>query len=249
TSSTLPDSTWSPYPNESSFRLGEWYWNDGTCKSQASFKKLVNVITAPDFSTEDIQKTKWDVVDRELVLERDETWDGWEDVDGLGWVESPVTISVPFHKNTAHPGTQYYTLPDNFRHRRLLSALREKVQSADFRHFHTHPYELHWKYGDASDDRVHGELYWSDAFLEAHKSIQAQPSEPGCKLEKVVAGFMFASDATHLTAFGDASLWPLYLAFGNESKYRRSKPSCYAQSHIGYFRKVSGSLSVVPTTV
>ncbi|THG97806.1 hypothetical protein EW026_g4266 [Hermanssonia centrifuga] len=105
TSSTLPDFTWSPYPNESSFRLGEWYWNDWTSKSQASFKKLVNVITAPDFSTEDIQKTKWDVLDRELVLERDETGDGWEDVDGLGWVESPVMISVPFHKKTAHPGT------------------------------------------------------------------------------------------------------------------------------------------------
>jgi len=49
---------------------------------------------------------------------------------------------------------------------------------------------------------------------------------------------MFASDGTQLTAFSNAKLWPLYLGIGNESKYRRTKPSCRAFEHIAYFETV-----------
>ena len=30
-----------PYPNENSWRIGDWYWNKGTQKSKHSFKKLM----------------------------------------------------------------------------------------------------------------------------------------------------------------------------------------------------------------
>ena len=86
--------------------------------------------------------------------------------------------------------------------------------------------------------RVHGELYTSEAFLETHRQLQESPGEPGCDLQRVVVGLMFASDGTHLTAFSDNKLWPVYLAIGNESKYRRSKPSCEAFEHIAYFETV-----------
>ena len=36
---------------------------------------------------------------------------------------------------------------------------------------------------------------------------------------------MFWSDSTQLTQFGTAKLWPLYVFFGNESKYRRCQPT------------------------
>ena len=62
----------------------------------------------------------------------------------------------------------------------------------------------------------------SEAFIEAHRDLQ---DSPGCHLPRIIVGLMFASDGTHLTAFSNAKLWPLYLAIGNESKYRRSKPS------------------------
>jgi hypothetical protein len=55
---------------------------------------------------------------------------------------------------------------------------------------------------------------------------------------------MFASDGTQLTAFSDAKLWPLYLGVGNESKYRRTKPSCQAFEHIAYFETVSTAPSL-----
>jgi len=50
---------------------------------------------------------------------------------------------------------------------------------------------------------------------------------------------MFWSDATHLTAFGNTKLWPLYMFFGNESKYRRCKPSHHLCEHIAYFQTAS----------
>ncbi|KAG2336568.1 hypothetical protein BDR05DRAFT_985238, partial [Suillus weaverae] len=39
---------------------------------------------------------------------------------------------------------------------------------------------------------------------------------------------MFWSDATHLTQFGNASTWPVYLFFGNQSKYACACPTTNA---------------------
>jgi hypothetical protein len=50
---------------------------------------------------------------------------------------------------------------------------------------------------------------------------------------------MFWSDSTHLANFGTASLWPLYLFFGNLSKWVRSKPRAGACHHVAYLPKVS----------
>ena len=52
-------------------------------------------------------------------------------------------------------------------------------------------------------------------------------------------GLMFASDGTQLANFSNAKLSPVYLGIGNESKDRRSKPSCQAFEHIAYFETVS----------
>jgi hypothetical protein len=49
---------------------------------------------------------------------------------------------------------------------------------------------------------------------------------------------MFWSDATQLANFGDAKLWPLYMFFGNESKYQRGKPSSNRCEHVAYFESV-----------
>ena len=59
-----------------------------------------------------------------------------------------------------------------------------------------------------------------------------RPSE-GC------AWLMFASDGTQLTSFSPTKLWPVYLTIGNESKDRRSKPSCQAFEHVAYLQMVS----------
>ncbi|KAH7917537.1 hypothetical protein BV22DRAFT_1026145 [Leucogyrophana mollusca] len=137
----------------------------------------------------------------------------------------------------------YFTV--DFHHRSLVSIIREKLASnEDDRFFHYEPYELLWQpISGQPEIRLHGELYTSPAFLDAHRELQDSPPEPGCDLPRVVVALMFWSDSTHLTSFGSTKLWPLYLYFGNESKYRRCKPSCKLCNHAAYFQKV---LSFLP---
>jgi len=56
TSQTLPGSVnpFHPYPNESSWLIGDWYWNQGAKKSKQNFKKLVGIITSANFWSEDL---------------------------------------------------------------------------------------------------------------------------------------------------------------------------------------------------
>lgn len=46
-----------------------------------------------------------------------------------------------------------------------------------------------------------------------------QRKADGCKLERVVAAMTLWSNSTCLATFGHASAWPVYLFFGNLSKY------------------------------
>src|ERR1700722_1388352 len=233
--------TFYPYPNLSSFRLGDWYWNGGIQKSQSSFKELMDIVGDPDFRPADIRDVKWDVINRTLASDDQEEW---LDEDA-GWRNTPVTISVPYSPRRGvrpppNSGPRNYTVAD-FYHRSLVSVIREKLSSpTDNLHFHYEPYELNWQPGDSQRTaRTYGELYTSPAFIEAHRELQNSPAVPGCDLPRVVVALMFWSDVTHLASFGNAKLWPLYLFFGNESKYRRCKPSCHLCHHIAYFQKVS----------
>ncbi|KIO10576.1 hypothetical protein M404DRAFT_129392, partial [Pisolithus tinctorius Marx 270] len=72
---------------------------------------------------------------------------------------------------------------------------------------------------------LYDELYTSDAWNTAHDDVQKQRRDDGCMLERVIAGLMFWSDSTHLTQFGHATAWPVYLFFGNLSKYKRASAS------------------------
>jgi Plavaka transposase len=223
-----------PYPNENSFRLGDWYWNHGAQKSHEDFRALLDIVGDASFHPRQIRDTKWDHIDRQLAADDGE----WTD-EGDGWRKSSVTIPIPFHRRMAFPGPRHYVVTD-FHHRPLVSVIREKLKNhGDNRLFHYEPYELFWQPNDDRPEvRVHGELYTSPAFVEAHQQLQDSPGEPDCNLPRVVLGLMFASDSTHLTSFGNTKLWPLYCYFGNESKYRRCKPSCNLCCHVAYFQKV-----------
>lgn len=235
-----------PYPNESSFLLDDWYWNHGSQKSRGNFNKLLHIIGHPDFRPEDVRRTNWSKIDAKLAGNpfdgtgsATEEHEGWITEDA-GWHRTPISISVPFHSRTKAPGPKEYYVGDLY-HRPLVDVIREKLTNpSDVRHFHYEPYELLWNPTSTSKGvRVHGELYTSPAFLDADRELQASPAEPGCNLPRVVVALMFWSDVTHLTSFGTAKLWPCYLYFGNESKYRRCKPSYNLCNHVAYFQKVS----------
>ena len=237
--------TYHPYPNHSSFLLGEWYWNDGVQKSQSNFQNLLKIVGHPEFRPEDVAGLNWQSIDAQLSGDRRvESLDdegSWQDegVDG-DWVETPIKIKVPFHKRMLHPGEKVFDA-GNLHHRKLVSVIREKItRSSTHPHLHFEPYGLYWQPKESSEPvRVHGELYTSEAFIEAHHDLQRATREPECDLARVVVGLMFASDGTQLANFSNAKLSPIYLGIGNESKDRRSKPSCQAFEHIAYFETVS----------
>jgi hypothetical protein len=242
----MPNDSYLPYPTRASFLLGEWYWNGGVKKSQSSFNSLLDIVGHPDFRPEDVSQTDWKRIDAQLggYPRGDDgggSEGGWEDeyID-KDWVKTPIKIMVPFHKGMLHPGQEEFEAGTLY-HRKLVSVIREKISRPSTQpHLHFEPYELYWQPEEASEPvRVHGELYTSKAFIDAHHALQDSPGEPGCQLPRVIIALMFASDGTQLTAFSEAKLWPLYLAIGNESKYRRTRPSCQAFEHVAYFESVS----------
>jgi hypothetical protein len=226
--------------------LGDWQWNHGVQKSQESFNDLLSIVGSSDFKPDDVRDTQWAKINAKLAsddfnavaaAEKDDNAE-WVDVD-IGWKQTPIRISVPFHSKAGSPGPKDYAVGDLY-HRSLVDVIREKLSNPrDDEHFHYEPFDLFWKQTKHSDKiRVHGELYTSSAFIKAHREVQGLPGEPGCDLPRVVVAMMFSSDATHLTSFGNAKLWPSYLYFGNESKYRRCKPTCHLCNHVAYFQAV-----------
>ncbi|KAG2030365.1 hypothetical protein BDR03DRAFT_987137 [Suillus americanus] len=147
-----------PYPNQSSFELGHWYWHSSMQKSHQGFRDLINIVSNPDFDPEDVRSTSWDKINLKLgVTIQDNEEDKWED-KVAGWQKTQVTIE-------------------------------------DDKLFHYEPYKLQW----------------SAPHLLHEVKIQ---------------------DATHLTMFGNAKLWPVYMYLANESKY------CHS-NHVAYFQKTS----------
>jgi hypothetical protein len=228
-----------PYPNKSSFELGHWYWNGGVQKSHQSFKELIDIVGCLDFDPDDVRNTHWDKINSQLgTSAEDEEGEEWEDED-VGWRKTQVTIEVPFSRTTAQPGARPYVAADLY-HRPLISIIREKLSNAqDGELFHYEPYQLRWSAPHLQHEvEIQGELYTSPAFMDAHRELQQSPGELECNLPRAVVALMFWSDATHLTTFGNTKLWPVYMYFGNELKYRRCQPSCNLTNHVAYFQKV-----------
>jgi len=235
-----------PYLNKSLLLLGDWYWNQGTMKSRKGFSSLLKIVGSSEFSSEAIRDTEWTKIDRELgtLVAPDESTSmpgnslEWLNNDA-GWQSASVTISVPFPRRSVQPGLAAY-LVQNFYHHSLVAVIRKKVTDPWSHHaFHYEPYVLHWHPPHKTREiGVHGELFTSEAFINAHNQLQNSPSELGCELPHCIVALMFWSDTTQLTAFGDAQLWPLYMYFGNESKYTRCQLSAHLCNHIAYFQTV-----------
>lgn len=164
-----------PYPNATSYMLGDYFWSDHNEKSIKGFQRLVDIISRQEFRPEDICETDWKAIDGVLAgseyTNKGETlpWDN----HGTSWTTTTITIEVPFNRRSKRPGPVPFTIPE-FHYRPLMPLIREKVQcSVNAPFFHHIPHELRWKAGDKKrDERVYSELYQSDAFLEAYQEIQ-----------------------------------------------------------------------------
>lgn len=155
--------------------------------------------------------------------------------------ESSVNIVVPSGSTSIPPRS--FSVP-GLLHRNLTATIVDAFNDPLSHLLHYSPFKLFHKHSTTGKvERVHGELYTSDAFLAEHEKLQKYgklpPEDSSCNREKVIAALMYSSDATHLTDFGNAKAWPIYLMLGNLSKYTRSLPNSGAMHHLAYIPSVS----------
>lgn len=211
----------------------QWMNTGSDRKTADEVNRLVaDVLTSPDFRPE--QLGRFNAQKENECFDRSEAG---EPSEKDGWKKVEIDIPIPSgHKNSTgiHPN---FKVPD-FHFRSLIEVIKSAFSEPTAFKFHLSPFKKFVNLPDGTNSRIYDEAFSSDAYLQAHNDLQKQPNEPGCDLEKVVASLMFFSDATHLTNFGTAKAWPVYLYFGNSSKYERAKPNSGACHHIAYIPTV-----------
>ena len=244
-----PPPPW-PWKNMGIWRLMTWMMTGSRIKSEAEVTRLVDeVLKSEDFDCDHFigfnAHTEMKHFDKSEIAPGDEsgiTLNLAQD----GWKESTISISVPTRERCASGNGQEFTIPGLF-HRSLTGVICAVFAEKAAKWFHLTPFRRIWKSSlSGQEQRVYDELYTSDAWITAHDEIQKQRRDDGCKLERVVAGLMLWSDATHLAQFGTASAWPIYLFFGNQSKYVRACPDSGACHPVAFIPTVSFSSFVRP---
>ncbi|KAG1803419.1 uncharacterized protein BJ212DRAFT_1487020 [Suillus subaureus] len=134
-----------PYPNRSSFQLGDWYWNQGVQKLQSDYTKLLEILDGNAFNVANMTSTHWKKINCQLGGNEYDEGDGeeWEDEDA-GWKCTPVSIEVPFSHTTDMPGPRLYRAADLY-HLSLVAVIWEKLANVcDDKLFHYELYQLCW---------------------------------------------------------------------------------------------------------
>jgi hypothetical protein len=221
-----------PFLNPTTYQFLHWQYTSSNIKSSKEMQHLTkDVMNAPNFNAEhfwdfSIQHKKSRLDNHCKLKEIFFTADGWH--EGLVKIHlSKEEVKYSSKGNapeTKIKGIWYRLLQDL-----IKSMYEDKMQT----HFHMIPHKLFCQ-KDSEDNIlstaedlkpsskcVFSELYNSDAMLEKQKKINAKLWNPedDDSIEYCVAPLMAWSDATHLTSFGSAYLWPFYIFPGSLSKY------------------------------
>jgi hypothetical protein len=240
---SVKDNFFVPFLNSTIFRLMCWFYSGSNMKSLAELDRLVNdVILAEDFDQAHLTGFRAvKEVDRLDNYQGDPADIRSSFLGKDGWIETSVKIRLPADgvQHASETSAPEFEVPGLF-YRRLLEVIKSAFREASADRFHLTPFKMFFRPSpNEPTERVYSEIFSSQAMLEAHEAIKLHPPDPSCKLETVIAAVMLWSDSTHLASFGSASLWPIYLFLGNQSKYIRGKPSSFAAHHLAYIPKVS----------
>ncbi|KAK0452774.1 uncharacterized protein EV420DRAFT_1700868 [Desarmillaria tabescens] len=223
-----------PFPNATIFHLFSWFYQS-TSKSLSDVTSLVQtVLRAPDFDPEHLTDN-FDAVKEIKVLDtigKQQNCLPFSLSDG--WHETLVTIKLPQTgvEHISEESASEFEVTGVY-HQNLLDVIVSAFQSTAFLDFHLKGFKEMWDPGNNDQpERVYGEVYSSDIFLEMEDEVHLTP-DPN-RLETVIVPCMLYSDSTHLTNFGTAALWPIYLLFSLLSKYVRARPTSRASHHIVY---------------
>ena len=230
-----------PFANITIWRTLSWMNNGATLKSEGEITSFIkNVIQQPEFDAR-----HFDHFDAHRENVRFDKTIAQTDSIRSQFKEESVDILVPSGSASVPPQT--FTVP-GLLYRNLTATFVEAFQDRLSHMLHYSPFKLfHRNPLTEQVQRVYGELFTSNAFLDEHEKLQKYGKLPlgntDCKLEKVIAALMISSDGTHLTNFGNAKAWPIYLMLGNLSKYIRSMPKSGAMHHLAYIPSVRLGIS------
>ena len=214
-----------------------WHYSGSNAKSAAETHRLMTFLDDDQYRRADARIFN---IPREKKLVEDYLKDTSNPFHAdNGWWESSVKIPLPKEKmkwpsETAAPQLEI----KGVHHRSLTNVITSVFEDSASSTFHMTPFQQMWNASDGRDIQIFSEAYSSAAMLEAYAEVNSLPTAPNDNLERVVASLMMWSDSTHLANFGDASLWPFYLYFGNQSKYTRGKPTASACHHVAYIPTV-----------
>ncbi|KAF8233684.1 hypothetical protein L208DRAFT_1265795, partial [Tricholoma matsutake] len=81
----------------------------------------------------------------------------------------------------------------------LMEVIKAAWSEDIAKHFHLSPFKrIYVNPETKAETCIFDKAFTSDVWIEVHDALQKQCNEPGCKLEKVIAGLMFWSNMTHL---------------------------------------------------
>ncbi|KAK7456332.1 hypothetical protein VKT23_010579 [Stygiomarasmius scandens] len=245
--------SFAPFLNVTVFCLMAWFYNGHESKSLADLDNLVkDVIMLDDFQKEDLEGFSA----KKVVKEMDDWLGPKFDLHAEdGWVEASVEIPLPAEGVKRAEADAPTLKVDGVFYRKPLEVIKAVFQSERSRKFHYIPFKLFQQHDPPSESDsdnpidicLHHELYNSDAYIKEYECIQIQQRE--CRLkdpdlakepevENVPVGIMGWSNETQVAQFGDQSMWPIYIYFGNQSKYEHAKPTSFAAHHLAYIPKL-----------
>jgi len=173
-------------------------------------------------------------------------------IAGGPWLTGSVKVKMPCMRANNPPSTTETGAPEfeipGVRYRSLVDIVVSKVTDpSSSGSFMRQPFTEWWCLpGGDRPIRIYGEAYSSDIAVQLSEEIKGiPPSAEHPQIEDVVVMLMLGSDATHLANFGTASLWPIYVFFGNMSKYDSSKPSEFPACHLAYLPKVCANATSI----
>lgn len=226
-----------PWANMSIWRLMSWKLTGSSQKSNAEVTRLVReVIQALDFSIDDLANFN-SITESRRLDSTSQAHNTSTIFDGDGWKEATAEILIPTREKQPGNGRSFF-IP-RLMYRPLTSVIKAAFSEPLSKFFHLTPFKRIWKSPSGHEQHLYDELYTSDAWNKAHDEVQKQRRTDNCQLERVIAGMMFWSDSTQLAQFGHASAWPIYLFFGNLSKYIRASPTSGACHLIAFIPSVS----------
>jgi len=232
---TVEEASESVYSNRSTELLMHWQTTGSAKKSDKEVIRLVrDILCHPEFKLDELAKfnatrenQKADAADEKSFLQ--------------SFQHVSVEIDVP--SGSPHEASHVFSIPGLY-YRPITTLIKQAFESPISLKFHFSPFKLFRKHPNSEDsEHLYSEVYNSDVFLDKHNKVQRAPTgDPTCKREKVIAALMFWSDATHLATFGTAKMWPVYMLFGNLSKYVRCQPNSGATMHLAYIPPLPDSL-------